>query len=290
MKHIILILLSIALIVSLNAQETVKESNLDADLLFYGDVMINGTIPSTRVRAGKHFEKLFNAYLQTTQPFTTESKFHDFISILEAPDNSFKLVTWLIKGDQEEYDFKGYIVRNDGNHIELKRAGQITEDLVYSFSSDKEWYGSLYYKIMKGPSKKSYMLFGYDPNGLYDNKKIVDHMTIDGNSITFGKEIFEDKDNRETYMNRLVLRYSSDASVNLNYNPDLNMIVHDHLEQVMGLQAGQGPTQIPDGTYEGYYLKKGKWMYKEKLFDHVYNEAPRPKPVFKATPPQEKSK
>ena len=60
------------------------------------------------------------------------------------------------------------------------------------------------------------------------------------------------------------------------------MIVHDHLEYIMGLQAGQGPTFIPDGTYEGYYYKNSKWMYKEKMFDHMYEEdnPPRPKPVF----------
>ena len=46
----------------------------------------------------------------------------------------------------------------------------------------------------------------------------------------------------------------------------MQLIVHDHLIRRMGRIAGQGPVNLPDGSYEGYMFDNGKWMYKEKLF------------------------
>ena len=265
---------------SISAQESTDAQNLDANLKFYADVMINALEPSSRIRAAAEFDKLFQSYLETEAPFTEERDFHKFISVLEAPKQEFKLVSWLIKGEEEQYDFRGYLVRKDGRTIPFTRDGNLAEDLAFSTSTDKDWYGCLYYKLMKTDKKNSFLVFGYDPNGLYDNQKIIDVITVNDDGVDFGKEMFEDKENKGTFMNRLVLRYSSDAAVTLNYDEKLKMLVHDHLQSVMGFQDGQGPTMIPDGTYEGYYLKDGRWLYKEKLFNHVYEEAPRPQPVF----------
>lgn len=278
--------------VSLFSQEKASATSLVDDMNFYADIMINALEPSTRVRAAQTFDNLFQDYLEKDNSFEKEEVFHKYISVLDAPDDDFRLISWLIKGDQEQYDFRGFISRPNGEHISFHRTTEVTEELVYSQSTDKEWYGCLYYRIMKGERDGEYIVFGFDPNGMYDNQKLVDHMLVTNDGVTFGQEIFEDKDNRETYMNRLVLTYSSDASVNLNYNVNMKMIVHDHLAQVMGFQEGQGPTHIPDGTYEGYFLENGKWLYKEKLFNHVYKdgEAPRPKPVFHESNEEDKSK
>lgn len=275
---------------SMSGQEIDTGNGLETDLQFYADVMINALEPSSRIRASKEFDLLFDKYLETEKAFSIESDFHKFISILNAPDEKFKLVTWLIKGADETYDFRGHIIRTDGQHIELIRDGSMSEDLAFNSSSDKDWYGCLYYDIMNTDEKNKYLIFGIDPNGIYDNQKIVDVITVKEDGAEFGAELFEDKESKGTFMNRLILQYSSDAAVKLHYNKDLKMIVHPHLQSVMGFQPGQGPTRIPDGTYEGYYLKKGKWLYKEKLFDHVYEEAPRPQPVFMDSDEEDKKK
>ncbi len=262
-------------------QKEMSSLTLENDLLFYADVMINSSEASSRIRAANEFSELFSEYLMQNTIYQDSAAFFKYISILDAPKNQFKLITWLIKGDNENYDFNGFIVRPDGNVTTLNKTDIVSENLEYSQSSDENWYGCLYYKMIPNKDTGGYILFGYDPNGLYDNQKIIDHMMVSSNSVNFGAEIFEDKENLDTYKNRLVLKYSSDASVTVNYNKDMRMIVHDHLSQVMGFQSGQGPTAIPDGTYEGYYFNKGKWKYKEKLFNHIYDEAPRPQPVFK---------
>ena len=139
----------------------------------------------------------------------------------------------------------------------------------------------MYYSIKKLEENK-YLIFGFNQIDQFKNAKVLDMIHVKDGTVTLGEEIFEDKNDLDTYQNRIILTYSGDASVNLNYNPGLEMIVHDHLIQRMGQLEGQGPTNVPDGSYEGYKLENGKWMYKEKIYDHSYgeNNAPRPKPIL----------
>jgi len=269
--------------IHLPAQDSNKVDlvRIESELLFYADVMVNAFESTSRQRAATEFDNLFEDYLASGQAFQKEASFYKFISILDSPDSKFKLISWLKRIDDDVSDYSGYIFYNDGEYIKFNRSERLTKELAYSSCTNNSWYGCLYYKIMK--SDKDYLVFGKDFNGKYDNQKIVDLISLDGKRVVFGKPVFEDKEEPDTYLNRIVLRFSSDASVNLNYNPKMEMIVHDHLAPRMGLQPGQGPTNIPDGTYEGYQYKKGKWRYKKKLFNHVYETAPRPKPVFNNT-------
>jgi len=261
-----------------SAQTETEQFDVDADLLFYGDVMVNGLEASTRIRAAAQFEKTFDYYLDTKGSLDESQPFAKFISILSSPSDEFKLVSWLVKEESGRSDYKGYIVFDD-RVVKLDRTSYIMEETAYSTSKTDNWYGCLYYSILPF-GKSSYLIFGYDAQSKYDHQKIVDVLTIEGSEIKFGAAVFEDKTEPGTYLNRIILSYSSDATVTLNYNPGLDVIMHDHLQQRMGQQAGQGPTFVPDGTYEGYKLEKGLWVYKKKLYDHVYENAPRPKPVF----------
>jgi len=47
----------------------------------------------------------------------------------------------------------------------------------------------------------------------------------------------------------------------LNFDPAENMIVLDHLMQMKAIYDGQGETSVPDGSYEGFKYKKGKWQH-----------------------------
>ncbi len=253
------------------------------DLQFYSDIMANAYEPATRQRAAVHFNELFIEFVSLPSAFQELDQDFKFLSILSPESNDFKLISWLTKGDNEIYDFFGYIIFSDGTFQQLKRSEPLSNEHAYLSNSADDWYGCLYYKLME-LEENQYLLFGLDPSTKYDNLKLLDVMTINNKEVSFGSAIFEDKEERGTFLNRLILNFSSDAAVTLNYNEKSKMIIHDHLESRMGLQAGQGVTSLPDGTYEGYFYSKGKWMYKEKLFDHIYEEAPRPKPVFSDKP------
>jgi hypothetical protein len=98
----------------------------------------------------------------------------------------------------------------------------------------------------------------------------------------FGKEVFiaKDEDGNPDAKNRLMLEYSSDSNVGLNFNQGMGMIVYDHLISRMGRLPEQGPTMLPDGSYCGYKPEEGKWIYVDKLFNEVSTTVPRPKPIL----------
>jgi len=76
----------------------------------------------------------------------------------------------------------------------------------------------------------------------------------------------------------LVGRHFSETAVKLNFDPEFDLIIQDHL--TLGSNIKGEAVFVPDGTYEGYELKNGKWVFQEKLFHEVMEEAPREMPVL----------
>jgi len=243
--------------------------------------MINAIEYQNRAKAGDLFHKAFIDFLNEPNAFDLSSGDIKTISVLEDEEGSFKLVSWQVKHLENKSQYHAFVLFPDGQFIELKDNSNFTQDLAYESITPESWYGALYYNIKKIDNSK-YLIFGYNQIDQFTSAKVVDLITVKNKTITLGEEIFEEKKDLDTYKNRIVLTYSGDASVNLNFNPGLDMIVHDHLTQRMGQLEGQGPTNVPDGTYEGYKMENGKWMYKEKLYNHSYgeNNAPIPNPVI----------
>jgi len=81
---------------------------------------------------------------------------------------------------------------------------------------------------------------------------------------------------------RMIIKYSSESTIRLNYDPTLEMVIFDHVLPKKSPFPGQENTWLPDGSYEGYKLENGAWTHVEKVFEHKYeeNEFPIPVPVL----------
>ena len=255
--------------------------DIKSDLIFYGDVMTNADLPDNRLRAADAFDKLIEDYLIQHSSYDVDLSFIKQLSKVIPQDSLFTIYSWQVEADNKDYKYYGYISYKGQAYKKLNVKSSFDQNMKYITHSTSDWYGALYYNVVKY-AEGEYLLFGYNASGEYNNAKVADVISFDGDNVVFGKEVFQDPEDTLTYNNKIYISYSEDASVNLNYNPGLEKIVHDHLIQRIGRMPGQGPTYLPDGTYEGYYYTNGKWMYKEKLFDHSYgeNNAPRPKPVL----------
>ena len=258
-----------------------QNDNVTEDLFFYGDVMLNAIEYQNRQKAGDKFYAAFKSYLDEGNAFELTSGDIKTISVLEGEMSEFKLVTWQVRYLENRSRYYGFVLFPDGSYVELNDNTELTNDLAYDVVSLDNWYGALYYGMRKLDDSR-YIVFGYNQIDEFKNAKVLDIIEVKDSNVSFGAEIFEDKYALDTYQNRIILTYSADASVNLNYNPGLEMIIHDHLIQRMGKLEGQGPVNVPDGTYEGYAFIDDKWRYKEKIYNHSYgiNNAPRPKPVL----------
>ena len=73
------------------------------------------------------------------------------------------------------------------------------------------------------------------------------------------------------------MEYKKNAGPRLTYDPDMDMIVYEHLISETG-EPGKKYTYIPDGDYEGLKWNNGKWVHVNKIFDQVTPEGQPPVP------------
>jgi hypothetical protein len=264
---------------TLSAQD--MDQSLKTDLKFYGDIMYSAENPVHRARAAQVFNQMVDDYVSEQSAYNCDLSFIDQVTAITPQDSSFTIYTWQVELKDKNYDYFGYIFHQDKPYEKLVSQSILDKSMQYETHDAGDWYGALYYNILN-IADGEYLIFGFNANGEFNNAKVADILTFENDKALLGKEIFQDAEDTLTYKSKLVISYSEDASVNLNFNPSMDMIVLDHLMQRIGRLPGQGPTYLPDGTYEGYAYNDGKWMYKRKLFNHSYGKdnAPRPKPVL----------
>jgi hypothetical protein len=125
------------------------------------------------------------------------------------------------------------------------------------------------------------LLFGYDAHSFFEKRKVIEVLSFDATGKpVFGAPVF-DKPNAKVDELRLLFEYSSEASVRVNWDEQYQMVLFDHLIP-MPSPFGRGITYVPDGSYDGLRLEKGRWEFITKVFNDVMEEAPRPEPVLDA--------
>jgi hypothetical protein len=113
----------------------------------------------------------------------------------------------------------------------------------------------------KGKSS-TYTLLGWDGKDNLTTRKIVDAITISGDKIRLGANLFEYAgDSRK----RVILEYSNEVSASVKYFPKKNCIVMDHLSPKNPMMQGIYADYGPDGTYCLFELKKDKWIFMDEI-------------------------
>ncbi|MDZ4844363.1 MAG: hypothetical protein SH857_02315 [Chitinophagales bacterium] len=212
------------------------------------------------------------------------------ISILKPADNTFRIFTWQLRWGNGLFRQYGAIQMNFPDQLKLYPLFDNSDSLAAPETpvlGSETWYGAIYYNIypFKLKGKSYYLLFGFDQNDLWSSKKLIDVLHFEKDKPVFGAPVFQFEDTlgNTTVKNRIILEYKKDAGVSLNYSEVEKMIIYDHLvapeERLTDLKF----TFIPDGTYEGFKLKKGKWLHIEKIKTININKndsPPMPEPLY----------
>lgn len=186
------------------------------------------------------------------------------ISILQPTDKSFRLFNWILRKDNGSYQYFGYIVipkSNTNTIIPLTDNDNYHPNFSDKILDNNNWYGALYYKIIspKKKNNKYYTLLAWDGNNPKSTKKIIDVLEIKEDTAWFGKNIFINGKERTS---RVVIEYNSRTSVSVNYDETRNRIVFDHLVPLKEQQERIKAFYVPDGSYDCYQYKNGKWLLK----------------------------
>jgi hypothetical protein len=247
------------------------------------------SLTAGRMRSDSLFIRTLVRGLQVKNSFYYPFDSLQGVSKLYAPDSTFRIFTWQLDYDGMYVRQRGAIQYNTPNGnlklVPLRDYSEFADNAMDSIRNKDTWIGAVYYNMVKTNynGKNYYTLFGYDENSIRSNKKWIEVMTFDNHNLpVFGGSYFTfDKDSvRKDPKYRYSIEYKKDASTTLNYDPELQMILVDHL--VSESDEPDNPwTLIPDGDYEGFKWVNGKWQHVDKVFDQKLKdgEFPMPDPI-----------
>ena len=271
---------------SISTSDLEKLAALETPMVDLAKTMLLDSFENNRLAAHEKLMPMIREALNTPNSFNYAFEKIEQISIQYAPDRSFRIITLQLMKDWAHYKYFGFIQPNlsKSKLYELKDFAKDIQKPENQVLGPEKWFGCLYYNIRQFKSKEGdkYLLFGFNANDTIEKIKVVDVLTMKGGMPKFGSPVFEKQERGITKKsNRLVFYHGYEASMRLNYDEEMGMIVHDHLEDVGTNYADVPSVGVPDGTYEAYELKKGVWQHIVKLKNTEMDEAPRPLPVSK---------
>lgn len=277
MRVILTIYFLLYSLVTLSAQ---KFETIIEEINFYADITANAGLSENRAIGNEKLILLIEEYLGSDKYSNEELDDIAYLSVKRPDDRSLTIITWQFIDHEDNHHYSGYIRTESGiTHKLTSSEVSNPKSVVYDQLDKDSWYGALYYNLLTTElnGKKAYLLFGYDGHKGFEHRKVLDVLQMVDDEPVFGGELFvknNDGQNRPVIHSRVLLEYSNDAHVSLNYNSGLGLITYDHLISRMGRNPGQGPTMVPDGSYMGYKWDGEFWTHIDKLYDQVSHVPP----------------
>ena len=197
--------------------------------------IMNAESEQERRNANTGFISQLHEVLQYEKSFKFPFDSLTTIARIKSPDNTFRIFNWLLKKDNNTYEYYAIV------HYHNKKKGRYERITLTDNSSNirnpeqanldaTNWYGGLIYDIIyiKKKGRKYFTILAWDGNDGYSTKKIIDVMYFSGkNKIKFGLPIFK-KSSTES-QKRVILEYNSKTSASVQYHKDEKQIVFNHL-------------------------------------------------------------
>jgi hypothetical protein len=258
-----------------SAQDKKDLFRKEDSLQIFADSMINGTTPAKRFRSDSNFVRVLVRSLKIKNSFNYPFDSLQTVSKLYPPDSTFRLLTWQLKKDDYMFIQKGAIqMRTKDGSLKLYPlfdASMFTSKPLDSVRTKDNWIGAIYYRIIQKDykGKNYYTLLGFDDYSVGSNRKWLEVLSFNDNGEpVFGGPFIsfkEDTAKRNTQF-RFNIEYKKEARTTFNYNPELDMIIFDHLVSESE-QPERKETYIPDGDFEGFKWKDGQWVHVNQVFD-----------------------
>ncbi len=235
----------------------------------YAYNIVNAETASQRFQADSQFIRSLVRSLRQPQSFYFPFDSLQTISRLYAPDSSFRIFTWQFKKDDYLYLQEGAIQVNqpDGSLklFPLFDVSMFTARPLDSVRTNRNWIGAIYYRIIlkTWQGRKYYTLLGFDDFSVSSNKKWMEVLTFNSEGQPqFGGPYFSFQQDsiRKPTQYRYSIEYKKEAATRFNYDPEMDMVVYDHLVPE-GDEPKKMDTYIPDGDFEAFQWQQGRWVH-----------------------------
>lgn len=252
--------------------------------------LIVDSLTEDRMRSDSLFIRTLVRTLQVKNSFYYPLDSVIGIAKVYAPDSTFRIFTWALAFDDYYSRQRGAIQfrTKDGSLklVPLKDFSEFTANPEDSIRNRNNWIGAVYYRIIQTEhnGKNFYTLFGYDNFSVRSNKKWIEVLTFNEKSEPiFGGKFFsfEEDSIKKPAQYRYSIEYKKDASTLVNFEDELQVILVDHLISESDEPEAKW-TYVPDGDYEGFKWKNGKWVHINKVFDFKLEDGqfPVPDPIM----------
>jgi hypothetical protein len=254
----------------------------------YAIKIIQDTLSGERLKADSIFTRMFVRALKIPHSFSYPFDSLITISKLCPPDSSFRIYTWQLVINEGVTRQHGAIqMRTADGSLQLFPLidkSDVTRNTSDTIGNNKGWIGAVYYNIIPKKSGLTtyYTLLGYDENRALSTKKVIEILTFSNDEPVFGNRIFSYEEDSvfKPSRSRYVMEFKKGAGARLTYDRELDLIIAEHLVSETN-EPEKKWTYIPDGDYEAFKWKNGKWIHVEKVFNYVTpeGEAPVPTPI-----------
>ncbi|MFZ1516650.1 MAG: hypothetical protein WAT21_14670 [Saprospiraceae bacterium] len=251
-------------------------------LSFWSDVMFNSRIPKHRKLSAERVNYLMGKVLSEDHYSITD--FNPNIVRLTPDDKSFELFTWQYEGENNVWHYDGLVKLRSGKILPFSREQRDYDRIRFEEFTPENWYGAVYFYLIPESFGKEnyYVMFGFAQNSRQEKFKIIEALRIKDDQITFGSKEFEieEESGDKIFTNRHVVRYSQQSNCTLTYEAPNKMIVFDHIAKYETPNQKNVFMLVPDGTYEAFNYKSGKWKFDPYLPTTKMKEAPRDQQIL----------
>ena len=266
-KNIIFIFLLLIFSDLILAQKNEIE-DINKNLTSLATTILNAETDSLRQEANYQLTNYFLEILNRKKSYLYEFRNIEHIYIMQPKDKAFKLFTWFAPYLDGTLDYFGIIQQCNKRGKKCKiylldDIKKLNSESVNSLFNFDEWYGCIYYDVIpvKIGKEKYYTLLGWDGNNLKTNKKIIDALQIGKKkSPVFGANIFNNN------KNRILIEYSSQYPVLLQYDEELEYIVFDHLEPIDGISKNNFEFYATNLSYDILEKSEIGWKLKTNIY------------------------
>ena len=267
-KYLNIFIIYLLLSCQSTAYSQVNESKINQwqdSLAHLGQAVFSSLSEPQRIEKNFTFVKTLVSALKEKKSFTFSFDRLTMISIVNSPDNKFRIFSWNVPLDDGSFLYYGAIqFNNPDGTLKLTPLLDKTFEIEHineDITSPEVWYGAQYYSIIK-LSENSYALLGWKGHHKDYTIKVIEILDLmDSGKLQFGKNVFTEN----PQMSRKIFHYTSQASMYLHYNEDLKRIEFDHIVPADPKVKGNYKYYGPDLTFDAYQIEQNQLILKSDI-------------------------
>jgi hypothetical protein len=222
------------------------------------------------------------------------------VSVLTSDDDKFRVITWAVVNDNNEFECFGYmqVLNENADVYEVCRLQDKTADIFNPGEvalTDQNWFGCIYTDLIttKYDGRYYYTLLGWNGGNMTTQHRVIEPVYFKRNSTkpSFGQMMFRQGKDSNRNLRRIILKYAKDININLSYEEQYvvtmdrikvkeegrmvhkeidrekkeMMIVFDQVGPRVPGMEGMYHYYVPTGVESGFMFDRGRWVLKPNV-------------------------